>query len=248
MKTDLDKAAQGLESYFARQLLKEALPNLAGENSQFSGMLQDALADELAKGGGFGISKAMVAQLDPDAALNTKTGATADSSLDLDRRIGLGRASSAPHGHGHDHGASALAPASTGRALRAYGISSGFGGRVDPLDGHRSQHHGIDLPAPVGRGVKAAFDGTITRVDENAGGYGRLVVVDHGDGVESRYAHLSAADVQVGQRVSRGETIGAVGSTGRSTGPHLHFELRKDGTPVDPTSRVDPRALLMGAP
>jgi murein DD-endopeptidase MepM/ murein hydrolase activator NlpD len=128
--------------------------------------------------------------------------------------------------------------------MRAYGVSSGFGARVDPISGAHTQHHGIDLPAPLGQPVQAAYDGVITRAEPDAGGYGQLVVVDHGGGVETRYAHLSAIDVRAGQRVHRGETLGAVGSSGRSTGPHLHFELRRGGDPVDPTHSVDPRSLL----
>lgn len=240
MRADLDKAAQGLEAYFVRQMLKEALPDMGGQE-QFGAMLQDALADEIAKGGGFGVSKAMVEQLDPDAALNGATAASSGAPVGLARTAGH-------HDHAHGGGMASVAPASSSRALKAYGISSGFGPRVHPIDGHRSEHHGIDIPGATGQGVRAAFDGTIVRADPDAGGYGRLVVVDHGNGIESRYAHLSAIDVQPGQRVSRGETIGAVGSTGRSTGPHLHFEIRKDGEPIDPTSRVDPRALVAPTP
>lgn len=226
MRADLDKAAQGLEAFFVRQLMKEALPDLGGD-AQFGAMLQDALAEELAKGGGLGVSQAMVAQLDPDAALQAPV---TTAPLALRSATAPTRALSVYRAHGHDHGAPT--------------ISSRFGARHDPITGRRAEHHGVDVAAPEGRGVRAAFDGTITRVDHDAGGYGRLVVVDHGNGVESRYAHLSATDMKVGQRVSRGETVGAVGSTGRSTGPHLHFELRRGGTAIDPTKVVDPRTLV----
>lgn len=235
MRADLDRAAQGLESFFLRQLMKEAIPDLGG-NAQFGAMLQDALADELAKSGGLGVSEAMTAQLARAAGVDVSAAGTDPQAL----------AALAPrqaHSHTHEPGTASM---STGpaRALRAYGISSGFGTRVDPLTHQHATHAGIDLPATTGTGVRAAFDGVVSRADPDAGGYGQLVVIDHGDGTETRYAHLSAIDVRPGQKVTQGETLGAVGSSGRSTGPHLHFELRRDGQPLDPTTRVDPRVLV----
>jgi murein DD-endopeptidase MepM/ murein hydrolase activator NlpD len=112
-------------------------------------------------------------------------------------------------------------------------VSSGFGPRVDPLHGAGGYHTGLDLAAPTGTPVVAAAAGTVVRAGD-AGGYGQLIVLRHADGSETRYAHLSAIGVEVGAQVARGQAIGAVGSTGRSTGPHLHFELRRDGHAVDP--------------
>lgn len=237
MRADLDRAAQGLESFFLRQLMKEAIPDLGG-NAQFGAMLQDALADELAKSGGLGVSEAMTAQLARAAGVDVSAAGAEAPGLS-----GLTGLAPRPAAHGHDHGAGSVS-ASPARALRAYGISSGFGTRVDPLTHQHATHAGIDLPATTGTGVRAAFDGVVSRADPDAGGYGQLVVIDHGDGTETRYAHLSAIDVRPGQKVTQGETLGAVGSSGRSTGPHLHFELRRDGQPLDPTTRVDPRVLV----
>jgi murein DD-endopeptidase MepM/ murein hydrolase activator NlpD len=112
-------------------------------------------------------------------------------------------------------------------------VSSSFGPRVHPITGAHRDHDGLDLAAPTGTSVRAITDGTVVRA-EDAGGYGLLVEVDHGNGVTTRYAHLSSIDVQVGQRLGVGGHIGAVGSTGRSTGPHLHVEVRVDGEPQDP--------------
>ena len=111
--------------------------------------------------------------------------------------------------------------------------TSGFGPRVHPITGRHQHHAGVDVAAPSGTPVAAAAAGTVVRAG-SAGGYGLLVEVDHGQGVVTRYAHLSATDVAPGQRVAAGAQLGAVGSTGRSTGPHLHLELRVDGEPVDP--------------
>jgi murein DD-endopeptidase MepM/ murein hydrolase activator NlpD len=101
-------------------------------------------------------------------------------------------------------------------------------------------HSGIDMAAPAGTVVRAAAAGR-ARVAWNPGGYGRYVVVDHGGGVATLYAHLEAAALLSGDDVQAGGEVGRVGSTGLSTGPHLHFEVRRDGRPVDPTSWLPAR-------
>jgi murein DD-endopeptidase MepM/ murein hydrolase activator NlpD len=117
--------------------------------------------------------------------------------------------------------------------LAGHAVSSSFGYRKDPLLGTRAFHSGMDFRAPTGVAVKAAAAGTVTHADWN-GGYGRLVEVRHAAGWTSRYAHLSAISVTVGDVVQPGDKIGEVGSSGRSTGPHLHFEVRQSDTPKDP--------------
>jgi len=114
-------------------------------------------------------------------------------------------------------------------------LTSGFGHRHDPFDAGRRSHHGIDLAAEEGTPILAPAGGVVTRAEE-AGGYGLLVEIDHGDGIVTRYAHQSVIDVAVGDTLSAGDRLGAVGSTGRSTGPHLHMEVRRHGRPVDPLS------------
>ena len=111
--------------------------------------------------------------------------------------------------------------------------ASGFGVRQDPFTGSPAMHTGLDIHADVGNPVRASADGTVTAAGWN-GGYGRMVNVDHGNGLSTRYAHLSAIEVRVGQSVRTGQIVGKVGSTGRSTGPHLHYETRLRGEPVDP--------------
>jgi hypothetical protein len=98
-----------------------------------------------------------------------------------------------------------------------------------------TRHDGIDIAAPGGAAIRAAASGTVTRAVKGwNGGYGWIVVIDHGNNISTSYAHLSELSVAVGERVRVGRKIGAVGSTGLSTGPHLHFELRPKGTPLDP--------------
>lgn len=117
-------------------------------------------------------------------------------------------------------------------------ITSGFGYRRHPMGGGRRMHNGIDLAAPYGTSVRAAADGTVSRAGYN-GALGRYVYVRHANGYETRYGHLSARLVKTGQKVSQGDAIGREGSTGNSTGPHLHFEIRKDGRALNPTYYLD---------
>ena len=111
--------------------------------------------------------------------------------------------------------------------------SSGFGVRMDPFLNRPAMHTGIDFRGTIGEPVRATASGTVT-VAGWSGGYGRLVEVDHGNGLSTRYGHLSEIEVKVGQKVRIGEEIGRLGSTGRSTGPHLHYETRINGEAVDP--------------
>lgn len=112
-------------------------------------------------------------------------------------------------------------------------VSSGFGSRRDPVHGEHRHHGGLDIAAPAGTPILAAAPGRVLRAGP-AGGYGLLVEIEHADGIVTRYAHQQSIDVAVGQEVDAGARIGKVGSTGRSTGPHLHLEVRRDGEPVDP--------------
>jgi len=112
-------------------------------------------------------------------------------------------------------------------------ITSSFGSRDDPINGQQRNHNGIDIAARQGTPIQSVKPGVVTFSGE-MGSYGNVVVVQHGEGLETRYAHCSELLVEEGARVRPGEVIARVGSTGRSTGPHLHFEARMTGTPVDP--------------
>ncbi|MCS6818705.1 MAG: M23 family metallopeptidase [Chitinophagales bacterium] len=113
-------------------------------------------------------------------------------------------------------------------------LASGFGMRMDPIYKVPKFHEGMDFTAPVGTEVYVTGDGVVETVEYSYSGYGNQVVVDHGYGYKTRYAHLSKFKVKVGQKVKRGDVIGLVGNTGKSTGPHLHYEVIKGGVPVNP--------------
>lgn len=112
-------------------------------------------------------------------------------------------------------------------------VSSGFGMRVHPITGQTRMHNGIDMDGALGDPIRAARAGTVILAGVK-GGYGTTVMIDHGGGMVTLYAHQSRLGVSSGDRVARGEVIGYVGSTGQSTGPHLHFEVRINGVPTDP--------------
>jgi murein DD-endopeptidase MepM/ murein hydrolase activator NlpD len=120
------------------------------------------------------------------------------------------------------------------KPLRTAEFTSGFGVRSDPFRHGAAMHPGIDLAAPYGTPVYATADGTVLRAGWNSGGYGNLVEIDHGRGIVTRYGHMSKIVVGEGQHVTRGQQVGYVGSTGRSTGNHLHYEVRIDNSPVNP--------------
>jgi len=114
-------------------------------------------------------------------------------------------------------------------------ITSGYGYRTDPVTGARAFHSGLDFGAPCGTPIKAAGTGVILSAGFNGGGYGNMTLINHGDGLSTLYGHQSSIIVSAGQSVTQGQVIGYVGSTGKSTGCHLHFEVRVGGNPVDPT-------------
>lgn len=224
-ESDARFAARGLEALFVRQLLAQARPSepgmldggFAGET--FRGMLDEAMSDAITAAGGLGMADSLEAALggDPEAVA-PRPAASPTSMLDhLDRaRADAGELLTPVHGR----------------------TSSGFGPRPDPLGAGTGYHTGLDIAAPTGTPVAAAAAGVVVHAGP-AGGYGNLITVRHADGSETRYGHLSEVRVAVGDRVAAGAAIGAVGSTGRSTGPHLHFEVRVAGKAVDPRPYLD---------
>ena len=121
----------------------------------------------------------------------------------------------------------------------SYHLSSPFGVRTDPVYGGAARHTGQDFASKIGNPVYATGDGTVEKVDFKHSGYGNEVVIDHGFGYKSRYAHLNIINVGVGQAVHRGDKIGEVGKSGKSTGPHLHYEVLYKGDAVNPMSFMD---------
>jgi murein DD-endopeptidase MepM/ murein hydrolase activator NlpD len=112
-------------------------------------------------------------------------------------------------------------------------VTSDFGTRLDPYSAERKMHQGLDIATPHGQPVYSPSDGTVVFTGTE-GGYGKVLVVDHGYGVKTRYGHLSEIHVRLGDRIKRGDKLASVGNTGRSTGPHLHYEVRVNGIPENP--------------
>jgi murein DD-endopeptidase MepM/ murein hydrolase activator NlpD len=112
-------------------------------------------------------------------------------------------------------------------------VTGSFGERIDPFNGEGAFHSGVDIGSTYGKQIIAPADGVVVAT-ETLGGYGKIIMMDHGSGISTRYGHLSGFAVTPGQRVQRGDVIGYVGESGRSTGPHLHYEVRINGTPVNP--------------
>lgn len=219
VQTDEQKAAKQLEAFFLRRLLAEARPQAGMLDGGFAGdtfkqMLDEAISDKMASAGGIGMAEMFANQL-------AGKGAPVTTHVPIAMQM--------------PPTTTALPELEPGKlAMPAIGrLSSGYGMRIDPIHHTQSMHPGLDVAAPTGAQVTAAAAGKVTHAGP-AGTYGNLVTIQHANGLETRYAHLSSVDVQKGAEVLPGTPIGKVGSTGRSTGPHLHFEVREDGKTVDP--------------
>lgn len=125
----------------------------------------------------------------------------------------------------------------SGRPIEDGWVSSYFGKRIDPFTGKKVFHHGLDFAGKEGSNVIAVADGIVSWTGKR-GGYGELVEIDHGNGYQTRYAHNKSLTVAIGDRIKKGQTIALMGSTGRSTGPHVHFEVLRDGKAVNPYNFV----------
>ena len=126
-------------------------------------------------------------------------------------------------------------------------LMAGYGVRSDPFSGEGAMHTGLDISAPFGTPVHATADGIVLHAGWN-GGYGRCVIIEHGNNYQTWYAHLSRMDVIEGQEIRQGEVVGAVGTSGRSTGAHLHYEVRIGSTPVNPYRFLARPSIAQAAP
>jgi murein DD-endopeptidase MepM/ murein hydrolase activator NlpD len=206
------------------------------------GPLADAMYSELSlalsRAGGFGLGDSVLGPLMREAGSDVgRPGLTGAlemplSILDAGRPGGLTIDTT-----GNAASTSLLPPVDTAisRTLASARVSSQFGWRQDPIDGSVKFHKGTDVAMPVGRDVPAAMGGRVTYAGERSG-YGLTVEVDHGNGLMTRYAHLSEVSVSVGDAVSEGQSLAKSGASGRVTGPHLHFEVLDQGQPMDPTA------------
>ncbi|MBL4637204.1 MAG: peptidoglycan DD-metalloendopeptidase family protein [Kofleriaceae bacterium] len=226
----------------------------------FQDMLDEAMADEMSKSGGVGIAEMISKELEGfekggsvksaqfagdeylaisasggKSAVAVATNAVAPSIASppsmslaasppsLESSIGVARASRAYKAHNHKLSTMPVEAR----------VSSNFGRRIHPVTGAKSFHEGIDLAAVKGTKVGVSGPGVVVRAGKG-GTYGNIVIVDHGGGLETRYAHLNTINVKVGQQLATGESVGTVGATGRVTGAHLHFEVRRGGKAIDP--------------
>ncbi|MEO6777423.1 MAG: peptidoglycan DD-metalloendopeptidase family protein [Kofleriaceae bacterium] len=227
-------AGKQLEAFFLRQLLAEARPQAGGDDGfagdTFKQMFDEAVADKMSGAGGIGLADIFAKQLSVKAggsaggsAGEVANGTPIANALPQHTTVGV---PALPTGPDLD-GIPRMTMPVVGRP------SSGYGSRIDPIQHKEIKHPGFDLAARTGTPVGAAAAGTVVHAGP-AGTYGNLVTIRHGNGVETRYAHLSATTVHVGDHVDAGQQVGNVGTTGYSTGPHLHFEIRKDGQAIDP--------------
>ena len=223
----LKEIATKFESMFFGMLFKDMRSNAMTEQEDpffgqshsqkmYQSMLDQEYADILGKSGSMGLAKTIVDQLMPQS----KQGVSADDraqSLDNYRRY------SKP---GNDDIPAPVLP--------LHGpVSSGFGMRNHPITGEYVMHKGIDIAVPIGTAVRSTESGKVRFAGELKN-YGKTIIVTHKNGLESVYAHLDKIEVKQGQILDKNQQIGESGNTGRSTGPHLHFELRRNGQAIDP--------------
>lgn len=261
-RQQLAQLAAEFESMLVLQMIKTMRQSMLDEDAEgeglgadtFSSTIDTELSRTLALHGGVGLQQYMMDAWDrqqggagetaaarpvPGAAVGMPVNLPARASIDVVAAVAsASRPSHAPDPSG-TAGLTGLAATATSHDTSRIGleiagrVSSAYGWRGDPLHGRTKFHGGIDLAARYGTEVPAAADGTVVSAGEQ-GGYGLTVVVKHRDGFQTRYAHLSAIDVREGDPVSKGALLGRVGSTGRSTGPHLHFEVLQGGERIDP--------------
>jgi len=210
-------------------------------------MLDTQLAQRISESGGIGLANAIYHQLVRSAL--DGAGAEEDAlpaSSAIEKIVApLPRASAGDSAHpvkAASHPARAEAPPKPSASVELQPplegrISSTFGARRDPIDGSHRRHQGVDIAAPRGTPIRAAADGMVIFSGRQRG-YGKTVVIEHADGTRTRYAHAERLFVKAGDQVSGQQEIAAVGSTGRATGPHLHFEVERDG------KRLNPEAVL----
>lgn len=219
--------ARTLESILLKQLIQDsgAFKGMSQAGGKIYGeMFCEALANAVSQSGGVGIAKLVEGSFDKSGA-----GTQADPNIAGDTIFGSpSKPSEAARPSDAPTDATDVAPE----------VSSGFGVRKDPINGGRGFHTGVDVAAGEGSPILAAAPGVVRRAGRR-GGYGNAVEIDNGSGISTLYGHASALSVKTGDHVQAGEAIARVGHTGRATGPHLHFEVRKDGKPTDPQSTLN---------
>jgi murein DD-endopeptidase MepM/ murein hydrolase activator NlpD len=221
---DAAEGARTLESILLKQLITDshAFQGMSQAGGKIYGeMFCEALANAVAQSGGVGIAKLVEGSFEKSGAAD----AAGSGDPDIARHFLFG-SSGGP------------AMATTDAKNVTPEISSGYGRRQDPVDGSSRFHTGIDVAASEGSPILAAAPGVVHRAGKR-GGYGNALEIDHGGGTSTLYGHARALAVKEGEHVDAGQPIGFVGHTGRATGSHLHFEVRKDGQPTNPTPALN---------
>lgn len=242
----LKALAAQFESLLLNQMMTAMRSSMFDDDDKDSGFAKGPLADAmyselslaLSRAGGFGLGDSVLGPLMREAGKDsTSGGLTGDMSMPLSI-LSPSVSGGLTIDTTEDAASTSALPrldTALSRTLASARVSSQFGWRQDPLDGTLKFHKGTDVAMPVGRDVPAAMSGRVAYAGERSG-YGLTVEVDHGNGLMTRYAHLSEVSVNVGDTVSEGQSLAKSGATGRVTGPHLHFEVLDQGQPVDPST------------
>jgi len=223
MTKDQDEAARAFESYMVEMMVKEMRKTVpdgmfsGGAAEVFSSLFDQELSNRIADSGGFGFGDMLKGQMvGQDMTM---------ASHSLERNFDA---------HVRQRAKGILDSA---LPVQDGVVTSQFGKRTDPFHGRLRKHKGLDIAAPRGTPIQSIRPGTVVSAGKR-GGYGNVVVLEHGDGTTSLYAHCDELKVAKGDRVGRGDVIATVGSTGRSTGPHLHLEVHRNGAAVDPMTEL----------
>ncbi|MEB2285797.1 MAG: hypothetical protein B6D46_10875 [Polyangiaceae bacterium UTPRO1] len=227
---------------------ESGLLEASASRKMLDGAFDQEIARSLAAKGGLGIAEQIVAQIErqhPGAARRAPGGGleaarAAVGAADTTPAAARALARTEPPLRRERTAAPAVAPA-------AGVISSPFGERSDPFTGERRFHAGVDVAAPRGTAIRAVRDGEVILSGWRRGGAGRIVEVRHADGLITSYAHAERTLVRAGQHVVAGEVVATVGSSGRASGPHLHFSAHRDGQVVDPMAFLDRGTAVLGA-
>ena len=244
--TSAQEAGQAFEGYLIEMMVSEMRKTIpegifsGNAMEMFAGMLDQELATRIGEAGGLGLGTLITQSVEGGelaAARPLAPSRRVSRSRQVSRtrqvapsRTRTERARSTP--------AEAIGGLLRGARIPVRGrISSHFGHRVDPIHSHKRMHRGLDIAAPTGTEIRPVRGGEVVFAGER-GGFGNTVIIDHGGGWKSLYAHCDTIDVRAGQKVSAEQVIAGVGSTGRSTGPHLHLEIHHNGEAVDPAEAL----------
>ena len=234
-QSEIESAARQFEAMLLQIVIKEMRKTVPEGMFASSGteVFQDLFDQELSnhmlgEGAGLGLVGSLTGEeVQPQSSRRTPLGIQNYASQKPIAEVAV-----SDHDHDHDHVHAHYHQQPNQIPVKGR-LSSSFGTRTDPITGATRAHNGMDIAAPEGTDIRAVRDGVVRHAGVSPS-YGNFIIVDHGDGLETRYAHCSKLMVETGDKVRAGERIAAVGSTGRSTGPHLHLEVRQDGKPLDP--------------